>query len=275
MSEIPSNIICFTCESNFATSYLPFTLYTCPSCPDKTPYCEKCVKIISKILSPIHFKCFSCGEIRKAKQKDEISINEQSINEPYETENYKTPSKRNLIFNDFIPTSSETFQTNEEEEVKDTNDVSLLTENFGRCISLGNEEEKMQRIPEMSSDGFLTRSKISSKSKFLQHKGNNELLNKFKLLSSKKKSTLNGLKLDFGTLSLKSKRKNYPQTTRKIMPKDIFGCGGNYVIPEEVETELPQNSIFSSTSVKKLTLSKDMDLLNGGMNGSTNIPGIF
>ena len=104
--EVPQNLQCFLCDKFFIKSSHPFILYQCAQCSEKTPYCLNCSNITNKLLDNITFKCKICNNLQRSKFKEEITKQNNNINnnENIYNENVfspiiKTPTKENVFLN--------------------------------------------------------------------------------------------------------------------------------------------------------------------------------
>lgn len=66
------NYICYTCDIQFVMSQLSFMLYQCYRCKQKTPFCNRCIPVITKLFGPLIFKCMFCNSISNVFNKEKV-----------------------------------------------------------------------------------------------------------------------------------------------------------------------------------------------------------
>lgn len=66
------NYICYTCDIQFVMSQLSFMLYQCFRCKQKTPFCNRCIPVITKLFGPLIFKCMFCNSISNVFNKEKV-----------------------------------------------------------------------------------------------------------------------------------------------------------------------------------------------------------
>lgn len=182
ITTIPSSFECYTCEINFISSTLPFTLYQCNTCNEKTPFCANCIPIITKLFGNIIFKCKFCNTIDKAITKEEIIRQSQNCCSIFAHNSHKTPLKSSLISNNNQQTNTITFQS------------SASTTNLPLFM---NEEQKTNFNDDFTNKlivSNISSSNNSSDTPMMPFSGNEAFISKYTLLSKKKQGTNSTLK---------------------------------------------------------------------------------
>ena len=189
ITEVSADLVCFLCETPFITSSIPFILYKCSMCNEKSAYCCNCSKITNKLLGNALFRCSTCNNIVKTESKEEISKHSQSdynlnnkIFSPLETENIKFNNimKSPLISN--ISNPNIMFTNNSIQTPR--NDISSYQKEY--------EENKSNFLDEFTNKLFL-HNPLSDKSNGVNfnlttNKSNDNLLGSYDLLSKRKRN---------------------------------------------------------------------------------------
>ena len=181
ITTIPSSFECYTCEINFISSTLPFTLYQCNTCNEKTPFCANCVPIITKLFGQVIFKCKFCNSIDKAITKEEIIRQSQTCCSVFSQSSNKTPLKSSLV-----PSANNNQQTNK-----------ITFQSATNLPVFVNEEQKTNFNDEFNNKlivSNISSSNNSSDTPMMPFSGNEAFISKYTLLSKKKQGTNSTLK---------------------------------------------------------------------------------
>jgi hypothetical protein len=257
ITEVSADLVCFLCETPFITSSIPFILYKCSMCNEKSAYCFNCSKITNKLLGNALFRCSTCNNIVKAESKEEISKHSQNLDNfnnkifsPLETENmkYNNLMKSSLMSNTSNPNIM--FTNNSIQTPR--NDISSYQKEF--------EENKSNFLDEFTNK-LILHNNSSDKSNGVNfdlnsNKSNDNLLGSYDLLSKRKKNL--GIKKaiqlnlnDLNNKSISSFDKN--DSFHKKIKK--FCTNGDSNKSKDIK------SIFSNSSIENLSF----------LNGSKNI----
>ena len=184
ITTIPSSFECYTCEINFISSTLPFTLYQCNTCNEKTPFCANCVPIITKLFGQVIFKCKFCNSIDKAITKEEIIRQSQNCCSIFAHTSNKTPLKSSLI------------PSNNNNNNQQTNKITFQSSTTNLPLFM-NEEQKSNFNDDFNNKlivSNISSSNNSSDTPMMPFSGNEAFISKYTLLSKKKQGTSSTLK---------------------------------------------------------------------------------